>query len=264
MEPIRFAARFDLEDPHEGKLDGTLWGFFDGTVGDPAMASWLGAKLRLRVVEAIYAVGPTPKRALDDKDALGRALDHLLVDDYQECAAAGRAVIEGVSLKSEAKPLALVAAPPPRPVVPAMPPPTRVVLDIDPMNVTADAVSPFAMGAPLPFAGKRAAPPPGAPIDDAGEISGDTIAPEDEDAGFPFDEDHPELTVEQYASLCVERALAPQAQVDAAKRYRILTEQALVAVDRHWRRRFDEEGALYRRWQEAYAQYEAWIRAQKK
>ena len=73
----------------------------------------------------------------------------------------------------------------------------------------------------------------------------------------------PEMTIEQYASLCVDRVMSPGRETEVAKRYRILTEQALRALDERFRQRFAEEGDLTRRYQEAYARYEQWVKSQK-
>lgn len=86
----------------------------------------------------------------------------------------------------------------------------------------------------------------------------------DVEEALPFGSEVPELTVEQYASLCVERTMRPGQEGDVAKRYKVLTEQALRAVDERFRQRFANEGELLRRYQTAYARYEAWLRDQKK
>ncbi len=71
------------------------------------------------------------------------------------------------------------------------------------------------------------------------------------------------LTVEQYASLCVERMMYPQAGQSVAQRYGVPTPEALHALDAQWQHRFGAEPGLHQRWQLAYQQYEAWLRQQR-
>jgi hypothetical protein len=143
------------------------------------------------------------------------------------------------------------------PVAIPAPPPTAASV-----NETALA-TPVVHIDPLPFTqGDGAAPPPAAmgPGDQAGETA---FLPPIEGLDIPDPSDVPELSVEQYASLCVERTVNPAAAGEAAKRYRVLTEQALQSLDEQWRSRFSAEGELQQRYQQAYAQYEAWLKRQK-
>ncbi len=73
----------------------------------------------------------------------------------------------------------------------------------------------------------------------------------------------PELTIEQYASLCVERAMNPGAEGQVAQRYEVPSPEALQALDARWHQSLQADGALNGRFQQAYAQYEAWLRSQK-
>jgi hypothetical protein len=73
----------------------------------------------------------------------------------------------------------------------------------------------------------------------------------------------PDLAVEQYASLCVERNLSPSAEAAIAQRYHVPSPEALRALDALWTQRFQADGDLYRRFQQGYAHYEAWLRSQR-
>ena len=64
----------------------------------------------------------------------------------------------------------------------------------------------------------------------------------------------PELTVEQYASLCVEIALSPDRLDYTLYRYHITAEQR-AALDTHWRARFAAEPALRAAFAQAFAAY---------
>jgi hypothetical protein len=110
----------------------------------------------------------------------------------------------------------------------------------------------------LPFAPHAAAQPPPAAAMPAHEQVGETafLAPiEGLDA-------IPNLTVEQYASLCAERALSPQHAPAIAQRYKVLSDQALQTLDAQWQQRLHSHGDLYRQFQHVYAQWEAWLRSQ--
>ncbi|MBM4356719.1 MAG: hypothetical protein FJ096_01280 [Deltaproteobacteria bacterium] len=72
----------------------------------------------------------------------------------------------------------------------------------------------------------------------------------------------PELTVEHYAAFCVERTLYPHALEAVAQRYGVASYDALQALDARWHGRFGGEPHLYVAWQQAYAEYEGWLRQQ--
>ena len=105
-------------------------------------------------------------------------------------------------------------------------------------------------------------------------FNGWVLGPGVSSTGFKFNSDSdpdsdsdsdglPDLSLEQYASLCVERALYPGNDLQVAERYKLLTAEALQKLDASWRKRFAAEGNLQARWQQAYSQYEAWLRGHK-
>jgi hypothetical protein len=68
------------------------------------------------------------------------------------------------------------------------------------------------------------------------------------------------LSLEQYASLCVEIAAEPAKLDETLLRYRITAEQR-TALDAYWRRRFAAEGQLWLAFDRAYAAYKKWLAA---
>jgi hypothetical protein len=66
------------------------------------------------------------------------------------------------------------------------------------------------------------------------------------------------LTLEQYASLCVELDAEQSNRPEILGRYRISEEQAR-KLEAHWRAKFAVEPSLKAQWQQAYAAYEAWL-----
>lgn len=148
-------------------------------------------------------------------------------------------------------------APAPAPP-PAATPPAHGSIDA---TGYAQALAP-AEGA-LPFQGGAGqAPAPAANQLPAHADTGATVAAGELKADDLFPEQTPEMTLEQYASLCVERALRPGQEGQVAARYRIMTEAALRQLDEQWRGRFAQQGELYQRFQQAYAQYQAWLQRQ--
>lgn len=153
-----------------------------------------------------------------------------------------------------------VDVPPPAPAALVTP-----ALGRPPTDQTALATPALTDEPALPFRGE-AAPPPAATDEGPHVGTGETafVSALDVEEALPFESEVPELTVEQYASLCVERTMHPGQQGDVAKRYKVLTEQALRALDERFRQRFATQGELLQRYQQAYARYEAWVREQKK
>ena len=72
----------------------------------------------------------------------------------------------------------------------------------------------------------------------------------------------PELTIEQYASLCVELHIGPERMAQTLARYGI-TPEARLALDAHWRIRFETDHALRTAFGKAYSVYRAWVEGQK-
>ena len=136
------------------------------------------------------------------------------------------------------------------------------------IDQTSFAMAPIVERDALPFSGEAMPPPP---MPAGGAQSGETafLPPiEGLDDPLPFDQlsldqldNLPDLTVEQYASLCVERALYPAQSDQVAQRYRVLTAQALAQLDDTWRNKFAAQGELQSRWQQSYAAYERWLQS---
>jgi hypothetical protein len=93
-------------------------------------------------------------------------------------------------------------------------------------------------GPALPFSQESPAPTP-APAPEAAPIA---------------------LSLEQYASLCVELGSAPASAPEIFKRYGLTQEQA-EAVDAHWKKRVSEDPAARAAFDRAYQAYQAWLLA---
>ena len=205
-------------------------------------------RLKLQARERTLASSPMPQE---------QALARRKADE-------SRAEIARLEALLATQPAPAMAPPPPMPPM-AQPPMAHPPMAQPPAGVDHTAFGAVApVGDVVPFRADAALAPPPPSQNEAHDLAGATgfMAPlEDLADPIPFDKQPPELTVEQYASLCVERALNPGQDVAVAQRYRVLTEQALERLDAHWRQRFQAEGELHRRWQEAYTQYEAWLRS---
>jgi hypothetical protein len=120
------------------------------------------------------------------------------------------------------------------------PPQAPVHRNEDPLNATAAAVVDAALLAQLrqglPFAGGAAPAAPDAPI--------------------------PQLTLEQYASLCAECEAFPDRTADALARYQIHNDATRRALDTHWRDTFARAPDSKQRWTELQQQYKAWLLSQ--
>lgn len=68
-------------------------------------------------------------------------------------------------------------------------------------------------------------------------------------------EQHAGLTIEQYASLCAELAVFPEAAEATFARYGLAAPQDRAAADRAWQGRLRADDALMQRWQGLYLQY---------
>jgi hypothetical protein len=65
------------------------------------------------------------------------------------------------------------------------------------------------------------------------------------------------LSLEQYASLCVELAVEPAKAAETLLRYRLDAEQKR-ALDDHWQRRIHAEPGARARFDQAYTAYQQW------
>jgi hypothetical protein len=72
----------------------------------------------------------------------------------------------------------------------------------------------------------------------------------------------PDLTIQQYASLCAEREVKPAEQEMTCQKYGIADEATRGALDAHWQRLFQTQPQVQERWQELFSQYVAWLRHQ--
>lgn len=70
----------------------------------------------------------------------------------------------------------------------------------------------------------------------------------------------PPITIEQYASLCVELSAAPAKATEIMRRYGLTPEQA-TAVDAYWKSRVGAEPVTRAAFDRAYAAYKAWFTA---
>ncbi|HNC24519.1 MAG TPA: hypothetical protein PLU52_09950, partial [Opitutaceae bacterium] len=68
----------------------------------------------------------------------------------------------------------------------------------------------------------------------------------------------PTLTLEQYASLVVELDLAPQQRAHTLSRYRLAGDEAFLALELSFQRRFGAEPGLIGRFAELVKQYRQW------
>ncbi|MRG93027.1 hypothetical protein [Polyangium spumosum] len=87
-------------------------------------------------------------------------------------------------------------------------------------------------------------------------------------AAMPFLEpssmvDGPRLTLDAYASLCAELAVAPENRAEIFRRYSIRGDAAWRAVDQEWRVRLTERPEIQREWQGKYDRFREWLLLQK-
>lgn len=68
----------------------------------------------------------------------------------------------------------------------------------------------------------------------------------------------PALSIERYASLCVELAAMPVNATQTLRRYQ-LSEPEWVALDTYWKARFSREPEVHAAWESARAAYRAWL-----
>ncbi|MEO7327674.1 MAG: hypothetical protein ABI193_03780 [Minicystis sp.] len=176
---------------------------------------------------------------------------------------------------------ALAAAPVAPAPEPAAKPPRGALRNFGTVDVSA-ALAEAGISRPLPFAG----PKPGSPALPASRVVPSSPAPPARSSGLrgtvklddalaaanaksplPFAVAAPTpgaaLTLEQYASLCAESAVAsPQAAPQIGKRYGLADERALAALHEDYRARFARDPALDQRFRALEAQYRAWLSQQ--
>jgi hypothetical protein len=272
---------------------GIALGTFEGQV-PAALEHWVASTV-LQCLEVLLAASNRPDQLARDAPRLGAALGAAVAPDLEAQGVTGTLRLTELRLVCErgdeppvapvsahtpamaapamaapavAAPFVVPPAPPPTPMAP--PPPLVVPPAAAParaIDTTADAIPAFVIDEPLPFrpGPAGATPPPSSrsgPHPDVGETA--FLPPiEGLDDPLPFAQaaDLPELSLEQYASLCVERMFYPAEQQAVLARYRVLTEQAMAALDGQWRARLLAEGALEQRWRQACARYEQWLRS---
>jgi len=254
---VMWGGRVDGVLSGDAVFSGRAFGVFEGEVPEP-LDGWVGQTLMQRLPDVL---APAAEALCQDLAGLALALADATRDELAAQGVSGTITLKSCQLTGE--PVAVeqaaapaVATPPPVVTPPAAPPSPAASPDPPAMDLNETAgvgmLSPLAL-AGVPF--KKAA-------GDAPQARQQT-PPADDALPFVDDDDLPELSLEQYASLCVERTLDPAGQQAVAERYRVLTVEAMRALDEHWRQRFAKEGELHQRWQQAYAQYEAWLRSQK-
>ncbi len=141
------------------------------------------------------------------------------------------------------------------------------------VDVPARAALPFAQGSStLRSAGDAPAPPAEPPRprahSDLRETSAVFFAPRSQAMPFsttapaPPRADTSTLTVEQYASLCVDLAVDPGRAAETLRRYHLTPEQKQ-AIDAEWQARFARDATSWQAWDRAYKTYHAWIVGQR-
>lgn len=165
------------------------------------------------------------------------------------------------------------AAPPP--AMPAAPPPAPVAMaSVPDHTVGVDQLSPVA-GLAIPFAGSREAPKPAADDEPPASTGGETVTLGETSPvahlAVPFDSARkkagaaaPELTLEQYASLCASCEADPEATPRIEKEYGITTRNARAALDARWGKRFHDNALERVRFDQLVAQYRDWVRRQQR
>lgn len=181
-------------------------------------------------------------------------------------------------------------APPVAPPVPAVAPPAYVppayVPAVPPaaalrgtslaVDIPSHAALPFARGSSSPLAPgeappasiARPAPPSPKASSDLRETSAVFFAPQSQ--AMPFSTRTPatppgeasSLTVEQYASLCVDLAGDHAHTAETLRRYHLSPEQKQ-AIDAEWHARFARDPSAWLAWDRACKTYQAWIAGQK-
>jgi hypothetical protein len=73
----------------------------------------------------------------------------------------------------------------------------------------------------------------------------------------------PELTVDQYASLCAERRVTPIEQLTIAQRYGLASAADLETLDASWRARLDADAAARHVFAQKVEAFEAWLRSRR-
>jgi hypothetical protein len=191
---------------------------------------------------------------------------------------AGPAVAPPVAARAPAPPPA--AAPPPVVAPPAIvtqapaavPPAEPKLGDADGVG-TAEMKSKFPreQRAVLPFQARADTPQPAAAPADDGDPCGDTIGVDDGaelHATLPFGARAkdagpaiiPELSVEQYASLCAERSLPGADRSATQRRYGLADDAGARRLDAIWEERFRLEPPRKMQWQQLVAHYTQWFK----
>lgn len=114
---------------------------------------------------------------------------------------------------------------------------------------------------PPPPAPRPGAAPLGATLDAPTDLS-QHMRPAVPFVAAPQAPAFPRLTLQRYASLCVELAMFPDSRAGVLERYRVPS-GALEPLENHWRDRFDKHPETRAEWQQFMAQYRAWLEAQR-
>ena len=125
----------------------------------------------------------------------------------------------------------------------------------------------------LPFKGKALAEPPKPaateldrpPMQLGATVVGEVMSPLH--SALPFktagSPQLPELTLEQYASLCAERNAKPDEQEATLRKYGVANGKAERSLDDQWKESFKARPEERDRWLEMVRQYTAWLENQR-
>lgn len=249
----------------------------------------LSAELELSIertpeILAAHGLDADSKAALDARWQAKFSQDGVAALDYLRLLAQEKARLKASgSARPAAKPAR--AAPPPAAAGAA---PAKAGLAATSMNLDLDA----AIAAALPFGaaaqGARASAPTPAPATRAAGPtpsadapkprpapvgSGTAFIPEEmvAQAAVPFagtpkaaaPARGPDLTLQQYASLCAELAVYPERADSIRLKYRVGDAQAMAALEGVWRDRFARDAAARADWQKQVEQFQRWLRSQR-
>ena len=146
------------------------------------------------------------------------------------------------------------------PIAPAAAPPQEPVTSVsaDPGTETMWAPLGFTARNPLPFQSAiDPAPPSDPPTPRRGAVTSTALLLAGTAQDAPSNS-APELTLEQYASLCAELAVFPQHVEAIFQRYGLVSLQSRLTVDLTWRERLRRDVARHHAWQSLYQRYQTY------
>ncbi len=159
----------------------------------------------------------------------------------------------GLSVRVD-NPLPFIAGATALPIPPAATPPQGSIPSgaADTGTETMSAPLGFTARNPLPFqAATDPAPPSDPPTSRRGAVTSAALPLAPSDSA-------PELTLEQYASLCAELAVFPPHVEAIFQRYGLMSLQSRLTVDLTWRERLRRDVARHHAWQSLYQRYQTY------